>query len=133
MASDTLTRWGTALVTTALAAAVVVGCAPDREGPEVPVVPEQVPVSTAPDAGQRTTAATTAPGKRAPEQPAEDGEPETETADGTVPGMGTESGQDAAAPDRDSDGSEAAPDGTGTSADAGSDDSQDATSTGAGY
>lgn len=95
MASDTLTRWGTALVTTALAAAVVVGCAP--------------------------------------EQPAEDGKPVTETGDGTAPGMDTESGQDAAASDSDSDGSEAAPDGAGTSADAGSDDSQDVTSAGAGY
>lgn len=92
MASDTLTRWGISLATTALAAAVVVGCAPAREDQTDPVVPEQGPVSTAPAAGPEKTPATTVPKTTdagAPDvQPDDQDDPDRSTGAGTDGGSG---------------------------------------------
>lgn len=92
MASDTLTRWGISLATTALAAAVVVGCAPDREDQTDPVGPEQGQVSTAPAAGPEKTPKTPAPKTTdagAPDvQPDDQDDPDRSTGAGTDGGSG---------------------------------------------
>ncbi|CUU66611.1 hypothetical protein ACTXKQ_09435 [Corynebacterium variabile] len=57
-------RWGTSLVTTAVAAAVVVGCSPDRDESSTSVDPEQTATQTQtpapdPDARPETAPPTT--------------------------------------------------------------------------
>lgn len=80
MAATTLARWGIVVATTALAAAIVVGCSPDREDPVDTEI--STPASTSQDAPP--SGETTGPPKPSKPGIPDDGGPDNSINQGNV-------------------------------------------------